>query len=407
MNHWLRIVLLAVVPAALAGLSRAQEGQPGKEDDEIQKAGLVDPFTEGAEEAMKAAGIVRYGPIPFGNGFTTKDIDAVLGENRVLWMETEHFCIGSSLKTFSWPDRSAERKALQEEFKLLHKKLPKLPERPKKITPWMRLHLTALRCEQAYADFLELVGQTDADFGKGATPGQGPYLGLPGKFLVIVFQKKSDMARYMDRFCSVRDDTSMRVYLDKTHQQLFCLSAEGLEGFDDSGLHGHLLHGVWHNMANGYRGYGYPLPLWLLEGIAHYHSRKVPSQFLNVQIRDDEAVAEHNQNNWPAKVRARAQHEGAFFPFAKMVEWSDWKQMGYHAHAQSWSRVDYLMHVDRQKVGAMLVQLKSVPITNDFDGQGAQLRAMAQRLLFDLFELDAETFDKNWRDWVLKTYPKR
>jgi hypothetical protein len=32
---------------------------------------------------------------------------------------------------------------------------------------------------------------------------------------------------------------------------------------------------------------------------------------------------------------------------------------------------------------------------------------MAQKLLIELFELDAATFDQKWREWVLKTYPKK
>jgi hypothetical protein len=48
-----------------------------------------------------------------------------------------------------------------------------------------------------------------------------------------------------------------------------------------------------------------------------------------------------------------------------------------------------------------------VPGTGDFEGQGAQIRTMAQQLLLELFSLDAATFDQQWRDWVLKTYPKK
>jgi hypothetical protein len=211
----------------------------------------------------------------------------------------------------------------------------------------------------------------------------------------------------MDRFCGRKDDTSMRIYHDKTHQMLLCVALEGFDGIDEGGLHGHVVYGVWHNLLNGYNGFSYPLPLWFAEGLAHWHARKVPSEFLNVQIREDEAVAEEKQTNWPVKVRRRAQHVGAFFPFATMVEWAKWEDMGYHMHAQSWSRVDYLMQQDAEKVGEMIRQLKSVAPSGDYDGQGAQIRVMAQKLLVDLWGLDPETFDQRWRDWVLKTYPKK
>jgi hypothetical protein len=326
----------------------------------------------------------------------------------MLWLETAHFRFGYSLRSVGWPDKPEQRKALQDDLRTLRKRLPTVPEKPKRFDPWLRLHLYAQRCEAAYAEFQRLLGVTDADFpARGTQPGQGAYLGLPGKFLVLLFQKQSDMARYMDRFCGRKDDTSMRFYHPKSCQMLLAVAADGFEGLDEGGLHGHVLYAVHLNLMNGLNGFSYPLPLWLSEGLAHWHARKVPSEFLNVQVKDTDAVAEEKQTNWPVKVRRRAQHEALCFPFATMAGWAKWEDLGYHEHAQSWSRVDYLMQHDRDKVGLLLRKLKAVPGTGDFEGQGAQIRTMAQQLLLELFSLDAATFDQQWRDWVLKTYPKK
>lgn len=390
--------------AALA----AQDKPPPKDDDELRKIAPVDPYTGGDKTAMAAAGVVGYGPFPWADFHTTDDVDRVLGERRVLWVETAHFRIGCGLKSTDWPEASGPKKALQEEIKALRKKLPKVPEKPKRIDPWLRLHLAVQRCEKAYAEFLQLIAATDADFpGRGKTPPDGPYLGMPDKFLVLLFAKKSDMARYMDRFCGMKQDVSMRYQHDKTFQMLLAMSAEGLEGFDESGLHGHMLYALWQNLLNGLNGFKYPLPHWFAEGLAHWHARKVETINLNIQIRDDEAVGEEKQNNWPAKVRARAQHDGTWYPFETMANWSKWEELGYHAHSQSWSRIDYLMQLDREKVGVMLRKLKSVPSDHTFEGQAPQIRTMAQKLLFELFEFDGPTFDQRWREWVTKTYPKK
>lgn len=393
----------------LLGLSLPAQDKPApKDEDEVLKLGPVDPYTGGDKELMAAAGIVAYGPFPWADNHRTEDVDRVLGERRVLWLETAHFRIGFSMKSIAWPEAAGPKKALQEEIKALRKKLPKVAEKPKKIDPWLRLHLTAQRAEKAYGEFQKLIGVTDADFpAKGNLPGQGAYLGLPGKFLLLQFQKKSDMGRYMDRFCNVKEDSSMRFYHDKTGQMLHAMSAEGLDGFDESGMHGHMVYALWHNLMNGYNGFTFPLPHWFAEGIAHWHGRKVESDFLNIQIKDDEAVADEKQNNWPVKVRRRAQHDGAWFPFETMANWAKWGDLGYHAHSQSWSRLDYLMQLDREKVGLMLRKLKNVPSDGTFEGQAAQLRTLAQKLLFELFEFDGPTFDQKWREWVLKTYPKK
>ena len=400
--------LLGLVMVWFAALLGAQDKPAPKDEDEVKKLGPVDPYTGGDKALMAAVGIVAYGPFPWADNFRTEDVDRVLGEGRMLWVESAHFRFGFNMRSIAWPEPAGAKKALQEEIKALRKKLPKIPEKPKKLDPWLRLHLAVQRCEQAYGEFQQLIGATDADFpAKGKQPGEGAYLGLPDKFLVLLFQKKSDMSRYMDRFCNHKEDSSMRYYHDKTFQLVQAMSAEGLESFDESGLHAHMVYALWHNLMNGYQGFRYPLPLWFAEGIAHWHARKVESDNLNIQIKDDEAVAEEKQNNWPVKVRRRAQHDGAWFPFETMANWAKWDEMGYHAHSQAWSRIDYLLQSDREKVGLMLKKLKSVPSDGTYEGQAGQLRVLAQKLLFELFEFDGPTFDQKWREWVLKTYPKK
>ncbi|MBL9079342.1 MAG: hypothetical protein JNL08_17710 [Planctomycetes bacterium] len=395
----------ALLGAAAAPPLAAQAGD--KDDDEIRSVGPVDPYTGGDVAVMQRAGIVAYGPFPWADGFGTADIDKVLGENRVLWLETKHFRIGSTFKSFAWPEQGDKRKALQEEIQQLRKLLTKVAAKPKRIDPWLRLHLYAQRIERCYADLQRLLGVTDADFpARGTGPREGAFLGQPDKFLLLLCQKKSDMARYMDRFCGLQAEVSMRYCHVKTHQMVACVAAEGLEGFDDTALHGHVVYATIHNLCNGYNGFHYSLPLWFEEGLAHWYSRKVPSDVPNVTIRDDEAVAEDKQNDWPVKVRRRAQHEGGFFPFVEMAQWDDFQKLGYHAHAQSWSRVDFLMRRDPAKVGVMLQRLKALPAGGDGKAQAAQARDLAVQLVQELYGLDATAFDAEWRTFVNKTYPK-
>lgn len=398
-----RLLLLALLPL---GFAPAQD-QP-KEADEVQGLGPLDPYTKRDPALMTAAGVVAYGPFAWADFFSTTDVDHALGEGRVLWIETAHFRVGSSLRSVDWPASNEARRLLQEELKLLRQKLPGIAAKPKRLDPWLRLHLYAQRCEKAYAEFLHLVGATDADFpAKGKLPREGAFLGQPDKFLVLLFQKRSDMARYMDRFCGRKDDRSARYYHQKTCQMLLCIAADALEGFDEAGVHSHVLDGVWHNLVSGYQGNLFPLPLWFSEGLSHYYSRMVPTQALSVMVKDDEAVDQAQQNNWPVRVRRRVQHIEYCIPFEKLAALSDWGECGYNAHTQFWSRIDYLMRLDAEKVGLMLSKLKGVQPQNDWDGQGAQIRVMAQKLVADLFEMDAATFDARWREWVLKTYPRK
>lgn len=397
--------LLLALTAAVPLIAQNQ----GTDDDKAPRPSAIDPYTNGDAAPMAAAGIVAYGPLPWADFQRTTDIDKVVGEHRMRWIETAHFRIGSSLGATAVPVDAEKRKALHEEVRTLRKRLPKVPDRPKNLDPWLRLHLYAQRAERCYTDFLALIGRTDADFpARGNTPREGAYLGLPDKFLVLLFQRKSDMVRYVDRFCGRKEDSSLRFYHDKSHQMLVCMCAEGLEGFDEVALHGHLVYATTHCLLSGYNGFYYPLPLWFSEGIAHWYARQIPSDTLNVQILDDEAVAEDKQANWPVKVRRRAQHKGAFFPFATMATWTKWEELGYHAHSQSWSRVDFLMQQDVAKVGQMVRELKGLPAAYDHgERRAVEVADLAQKLLRELFGLDADAFDEKWREWVLRTYPRR
>lgn len=401
-------ILLSTAAFALAPVTAtAQEQGTTKDDEDVVKAGREDPYTKNDPALMKRAGIVRYGPFPWADFRTTDDIETVLGKGRFLWMETDHFRIGLNFKTVRWPEDQEKRKHLKAEIKEVRKKLPKFPSRPSKLGPWVRMHLYAHRLEKLYADVQEFMGVTDADFGPGKVPPNGPYLGMGDKYLVLLFQKKSDLARYFERFTSFRADTSMRWYHLKTHQMLAAVSAETLEGFDATATHAHVIYMVAHNLFSGYRGFHVSMPLWFDEGLAHYWALDVPSDVANVQILDNEATPDLKIGAWPPKVRARARHEGVCFTYEQMAAWKKFEDLGYHAHAQAWSRVDFLIARDPEKVAFMIKKLKAIPPVANSMVSHETVETLMRKLLIELFELDPESFDKEWRKWVLKTYPKK
>ena len=380
-----------------------------RKDDEVKKLSEKgDPYTKEDPKAMAALGVLSYGPFPWADHFSTADVDKVLGPGRVLWMETEHFRIGLNMNTARLPEDGKQKKAVYAECKVLNKRWRKFPAKPKKLGPWTQLHLYAARCEQAYQEFSDLVGASASTFEKASTQnGRGPYLGAPDKHLLLMFQKKSDMARYMKRYCDTEADDSFRYVHKVTHQPLLCISVEGMEGFDAAGIHSHFVFAMWQNLMNIYRGFHYPLPMWFSTGVGHYYSRQVKSEFISARIRDSEAVDQDTQNKWYQKVYKRSRHEGATIAFDQLAAMHEWEKFGFHAHTQSWSRMEFLMERDPQKVGLMLDKMKRVSASGDWDADGARLRKMMPKLLYEAFEMDGPTFDAEWRKWVLKNYPKR
>ena len=110
------LVCVAVCAPPLAAQKRS--------DDEVQKLSEKgDPYTKQDQDAMQALGVVRYGPFPWADHFSTSDVDKVLGPGRVLWMETEHFRLGLNMTTARLPEDSKQKKAVYAECKALNKKL--------------------------------------------------------------------------------------------------------------------------------------------------------------------------------------------------------------------------------------------------------------------------------------------
>ena len=184
---------------------------------------------------------------------------------------------------------------------------------------------------------------------------------------------------------------------------VFGVSVEGLENGDDAALFSHVVYGQVANFVNGYRGYTYAVPPWFAEGLAHWFSRRVDTNFVNITIKDEDNVDPKQQHEWAKKVRARLQFDRTTIPLATLQDVATSADLGYHMHLQSWSRIDFLMARDRSKVGEVLFRMKSLP-------PGTPAKAVRDALLAalaDVTGLDAAAFDAQWREWVLKTYPKK
>lgn len=391
--------VLAAVSLVLGALLPAQ--QPADEP-----LAVKDPYTEGDPAALKAAGVVGYGPFPWADGFTTTDVDKVLGQGRMHWLETAHFRIGSNFKQAAVPVDAEAKKSLLAEVKDLRAKLPKVKDKPRTLDPWLRVHLYAQRAEALYAEYSSMLGVTDADFGSGNGPRGGKYLGLPDKFLVLLFDKQSDLARYLDRFCGVKADKSFRHFHAKSSQMLAAFAREGFEDADELALQSHFVYSLAMNFTNGLLGYYYDVPCWLSEGIAHGYARRVPTTFVNIAI-EDEAVDASRQHLWPQRVRARVGND--YFPkAAELLPICDTKNFKFADHLMGWSRVEFLRKQDSKAFGIFVRELKSLELPTDGTKVPPErIQARQAELLVRYFGLDPESFDAKWKDYVLKTYPKK
>ena len=113
----IRVALLSALFAALALPPAFAQKKPG--DSPLGKAPLDDPYTDKDEKVMAELGVVSYAPLTWADGLRTTDLEKVLGEGRILWLETPHFRIGSNFGACGAATDPKARKFINEEMAAL------------------------------------------------------------------------------------------------------------------------------------------------------------------------------------------------------------------------------------------------------------------------------------------------
>lgn len=341
----------------------------------LAKEGLTDPFTGQDPKLMAKLGVVGYGPLVWANHKRTTDVDKVLGEGRILWMETEHFKIGCNLGFAGAPKDSAARRLLKDEMKRLNKKCPKIPASKSKMGPWLRLHIYAQRAEDLLAEFSELSGHQEA----------GKQLGQKEKLLLLLFEKKSDLARYMDVFGGRKSSQTQRLHHASGHYSVV-LTAQGDDGPRDSetvnAQFRYFLIQMFCDAANG-------APFWLSAGLAHCYERQIPCNMINCGVKAGESVDPATQYQWDRKMLKRAKHESLLIPFTQLCRETD---LGFYGHVQSWSRTKHLME-DREKFKLFFRAVL-----------GKYSRSRQLQALEAAYGMTPEEMDVAWRKWIKKAH---
>src|SRR5262245_53415678 len=192
-----------ILSLTLAGLAAAQN--PQNPLGEIKPFPKIDPYTKDAPDAKTKAGYASFGPFRFGDAHTTTQIEETLGGIPLIWVETEHFKLGSGLPEYAIADDAQEKEHIRAELERLAARLPDVKPKLKKLDPWLRLHLYAQRLEDLYRGFLAEFDLEESQFPNappdpkrrtGPYMGEGRYLGMSSKYTVLLFDKKSALSRY-------------------------------------------------------------------------------------------------------------------------------------------------------------------------------------------------------------------
>lgn len=386
------LLALTVFPS-LAGHAPAQRKR------DSQELPAEDPYTSGDPELRRAAGYVAYAPFAWAEGDSTTDVERVLGM-RVLWVETEHFKLGSTLPEYKVPGDRQEKRRLREQLERLAQPLPDVSPRTRTLDPWLRLHLFALRAEDVYATFEEQLALAPDAFDPAR-----PYLGQPGKFLVLLFEKPSTMGRYSTHHMGSVQPAYWRHYFDRSGSFLFAASIDCLgSAKTDLALHCLMAHGLGSNFVEGYRNFHHSAPRWLAEGMGQWFSRRVDPRFgVAYDARD---TAREDAWDWEPRVHGRVKHE--YFPtWEEMLAWDGFEDFGPAGSLIAWSRVDFLLRAEPPRARPFLDRLKAPLVTDSTRTLAESLLDHQRAALEEAGGMSLEALDRAWCDFVLASYPKR
>ncbi|MEZ5963597.1 MAG: hypothetical protein R3F56_07100 [Planctomycetota bacterium] len=393
----------------MASLPGQREPKPEKVD------AFQDPYTKGDAEQLKALGYVAIGQFLWLGDVTTAQVQQILGDDIAIFIETEHFKLASTLRSFPWPKDKEWRAALRAEVEALAERCPGFKTKSRSLDPWLRAHLYAQRLEALYADFCGKLGIAPGTFpedrgGKRTADymGEGPYLGQPGKYLVVLAHKALSAGTYTRAFqgSAARDTT--RFNHDKEGSLATVIAAEFAEKAlrDDRNLHCHLAYSVTHNLVDGFKYYWQSVPAWLSEGISLWFSRPIREEFLNFSGTDDAGATTLRGHEWERRVRMRVDND-VWPKAADLCQVMSAAELDFSSHMMVWSRVDFLMRGHAEKFGRFVARMKA-PMTNEArQPTVAEIVQRQAQALRDELGFDEAGFDAAWLAFVRETYSRK
>jgi hypothetical protein len=400
-----RFSLLALlVLAFVAPPSLAQK----KKGDGMEEFDDACPYTKGDRELEKKLGYSKFGFLPWRGAEDSVSVQQNMGGIPMLWAETDHFRIGSSLASYKIPNNREERARIKAELGRLKKKLGRLNAPKKKLDPHLRLHLYAQRAEDAYAAFLEDWGLEEADFKE-----RGPYLGHPNKILLLLCERKSEFGRYLRTY----EDTEFEYsYRTGWHSDglLIALNVEAIaenwreekEAPVDSMFHCAMVANLGADFIDGWATPIFDAPEWMVYAYSHRAQRRIEPQWTIFDGRKIIYDKDDESWNWQPRVRNLVKND-FFASYEKMASWNEYSDMHNRDHLVSWSKLEYLLDEAEGDQKGFLTAA-----TTKLGGRATKnletpMVTRLVRALDTAYGLTPEELDAAWVKWVEKTYSKR
>jgi hypothetical protein len=388
-----RWIAAAAAAALLAPSSGAAQGR--------SKDAETCPWCKDDPALMQAAGVLSHGPIAIGpEGSQT--LAAKLVGPAWRFAETAHLRFASSLadEAIDMKDRAR----VEAELARLREALPSIPMKLKRLDPWLRLHLFAMKGEELYARFQRLLGVTDADFpeertAEGPFMGAGRYLGEKDKFEVVLHRARATHTLFTGDFSGIRVTDSLRWHFPGQHKLLASVPAEDSDLREDRWLWPHVAHNLSHLFFCGYKHFSYDPPIWLDEGLALAIEKEAEPASTTREGEEGSERYGGGPSDWNEAAR-KLVARGKAPRLAELMSAKGFSELDDDANVAAWSIVRFLLDEHGEAFARFLGGIKGQLDAAGYPS-GADLGDLQRRLLRELWGWSPADLDAAWTAWVL------
>jgi hypothetical protein len=367
-----------------------------------QKAAAVEvcPWCKNDPALMAAAGVVSHGPIPIGPK-GSEEIVRTLPTTLWVFLETAHLRWASNLGPCAVDLKDKPR--VEAELARLRLALPTVPEKAKKLDPFLRLHLFAMRGEELYARFQKLLQVTDADFpaerqAQGPYMGNGRFLGEKDKFEVVIHNVRATHVPFSQSFSGAGVTDSLRWHFKEHHKLIASVPAEDPDLRQDRWLFPHVAHNLSHLFFCAYKHFNYDPPIWLDEGLAHAVEKEIDPESNTTDGEEGSLRDTSGPPDWKKAARQLVL-SGKDRSLADLLHAKEFAELDMDANIVAWSKVRFLMETEPDKFAKFLGLVKG-----QLDAQGVpngqNLEDLQRNGLRELFGWTPAELDASWRAWA-------
>jgi len=374
-----------------------------------------DPYRGAEGMGYRATGAMWWTP-----DISTTAVEHALGTS-LLWVQTEHFRIGSNLTWRPLPRDDDGRRILREDLAALNRQLPTIDAETDQLDPWLTVHWLAFCLERQYAEFAAMAGaaphtveldpaaaaaradaaQESTDAPQGAA---AEVLGRPQQFAVLLLESPSDLGRFHLAFEGAAGEGVVHGVSGGALTLATSPVQPGNVVLDAKQLKGHVVHHTAALLLRGCWRLTPEVPLWLEWGLGARFAR-AHADYGECPPRDVDFAALLPERPWGERIAGRARHRTAPGS-AEMYTWLVPDDLDLARALRCWSKVDFLLAKGPEGLRRMLLQLKrDEPPCRA--GSATRAAFWSDRAVRRAWGHDPEALDEAWRLWAVRAYVDR